>query len=319
MKIVFLDAVTLGEDISLHEINTMLERNGEVFIYELSSSETIGSRIADADVIITNKCRLSGEILSHGKNLKLICVCATGYDNIDVEYCRSSGIALCNLIGYSTDSVAQVTMSMVLALVNRLSSYNRYVHDGTYAASGCPNQLFPVYHEIAGMTWGIVGCGSIGRRVAGLAETFGARVIVYTRSNSSGYEKAGIDELCRTSDIITLHTPLNDGTYHLINKDRIAMMKKNAVLINVARGAVLDETAAAEAIINGKIGGIGIDVYDGEPVSRRSPYTKLYGMNNVILTPHMAWGSYESRIRCIKMVSENIEAFFNGEQKSRVV
>ena len=169
------------------------------------------------------------------------------------------------------------------------------------------------------MTWGIVGCGAIGQKVAQIASAFGAKVIVYTRSDSQGYESVDIDELCSRADIITLHVPLSEETKHLINASRLKLMKKNAVLVNVARGAVVDEAAVAEAVIQGKLGGIGIDVYDGEPIAVNSPYTRLYGMNNVILTPHMAWCSYESRIRAVEMVKENIEAFVSGKDLNRIV
>ena len=193
------------------------------------------------------------------------------------------------------------------------------MHNGNYSKSGKPNYMLPVYHEISSMTWGIVGCGAIGQKVAQIASAFGAKVIVYTRSDSQGYESVDIDELCSRADIITLHVPLSEETKHLINASRLKLMKKNAVLVNVARGAVVDEAAVAEAVIQGKLGGIGIDVYDGEPIAVNSPYTRLYGMNNVILTPHMAWGSYESRIRAVEMVKENIEAFVSGKDLNRIV
>ena len=319
MKIAMLDSATLGDDITHTEILDMFSSLGEVFIYANSNKEMVAERIADCDIAVLNKCKLDGDVLKRAKKLRLICLCATGYDNVDIDYCKSNGIAVCNLRGYSTDSVAQVTSALVLALVNHLWSYDRYVHTGAYAKSGKPNHLLPVYHEISSMTWGIVGCGAIGQRVASIARSLGARVIVYTRSDAHGYEKVSMEELCKRSDIITLHTPLTEETYHLIDKEKIAMMKKNAVLVNVARGAVVDEEALAEAIVQGMIGGIGIDVYDGEPIKVNSPYAKLYGMRNVILTPHMAWGSYEARIRALEQVKENIISFINGESLNRVV
>lgn len=319
MKIAVLDSATIGDDITHTEIFDMLEPFGEVYIYANSNKEMAIERIRECDVAVVNKCRLDADILENAKELKLICLFATGYDNVDIEYCKKNNIAVCNLREYSTDSVAQVTAAMVLQLVNHIFSYNRYVHSGTYAKSNRPNYLVPVYHEISSMTWGIVGCGSIGRKVAKIAEAFGAKVIVYTRSNSYGYKKVSIDKLCEEADIITLHTPLNANTYHLINEERIDMMKKNAIVVNVARGAVVDEAALSDAVIKGKIGGIGIDVYDGEPMALNSPYTKLYGLNNAILTPHMAWGSYEARIRALKQVKGNIEAFEKGEELNRII
>ncbi len=319
MKIAMLDSATLGDDITHTEILDMFSPLGEVFIYANSNREMVSERIADCDVAVLNKCELDGEVLENAKKLKLICLCATGYDNVDIDYCKEHGIAVCNLRGYSTDSVAQVTTSIVLALVNHLWAYDRYVHTGSYAKSGKPNHLLPVYHEVSSMTWGIVGCGEIGRRVAQIAEVMGAKVIVYTRSDSHGYEKVSLEELCKRADIITLHTPLTEDTYHLINEERIALMKKNAVIVNVARGAVIDEAAVAEALLQGKIGGIGIDVYESEPIKVSSPFAKLYGIRNVILTPHMAWGSYEARMRALMQVKDNITSFVNGEKLNRVV
>ncbi|MDO5397666.1 MAG: NAD(P)-dependent oxidoreductase [bacterium] len=319
MKIVFLDSATMGSDIGRQKIISGYKDFGEVFIYENTKPTQIAERIKDAYIVITNKCRLNADTLEAAKNLKLICVCATGYDNIDIKYCGINNIAVCNISGYSTDSVAQVTVSMVLALICRLRPYNRYVHSGTYAASGNPNCLLPVYNEISAMKWGIVGLGAIGKKVANVAEALGAEVVVHTRNDSCGYKQLELDELCRVSDIISLHVPLNDETRHMINAERLGMMKKNAVLINVARGAVVDEAAVTEAVITGGISGIGVDVYDGEPIARNSPYRSLYGMDNVIFTPHMAWGSYESRIRCLDIVRENIKSFLNGDNKNRIV
>lgn len=319
MKIAFLDLVTLGTDISRQDIIERYSGFGEVFTYDNTSPEQLAERIRDVDVVIMNKCRLNAAALKEAKQLKLICVCATGYDNIDIDYCRGNNIAVANVRGYSTDSVAQVTAAMVLSLLCKLSVYNRYVNNGDYAASGSPNCLTPVYHEISSMKWGIVGMGSIGEKTAKIAEVLGAEVVAYTRSDSRGYKKLDIDELCRECDIITLHVPLNDGTRHLINAERLKLMKKNAVLVNVARGAVVDEKAVADAVIAGEIGGVGIDVYDGEPIAENGPYSKLYGMDNVILTPHMAWGSYESRVRCLDIVKGNIESFVNGGNQNRIV
>ena len=319
MKTVFLDSETMGSDISRNDIISAYKDFGEVIVYEKTNPKQIAERIKDAEIVITNKCRLTAAALEAAKSLKLICVCATGYDNIDIDYCGKNNIAVCNVKGYSTDSVAQVTVSMALALICRLRQYDRYVHTGTYAASGSPNCLLPVYHEVSSMKWGIVGFGSIGQKVAKIADALGAEVVVNTRSEISGYTRLEIDELCRVSDIISLHVPLNDETRHLINAERLGLMKKDAVLINVARGAVVDEAAVAEAVIKGKIGGIGIDVYDGEPIARNSPYRELYGMDNVIFTPHMAWGSYEARVRCLNIIRKNIQSFIDGDNMNRIV
>lgn len=319
MNIVFLDTVTMGGDISSRKIKSMYEDFGMVTLYENTAQDKVSDRIVDADIVVMNKCALRAEALKSAKNLKLICVCATGYDNVDLDYCRNNGIAVCNVRNYSTDSVAQVTVAMALSLVCGLRSYTRYVNSGSYAASGSPNYLLPVYHEISSMKWGIVGMGSIGRKTAEIAKALGAEVVTYTRSDSYGYKSIDIDSLCRECDIISLHVPLSAETRNLINADRLKLMKDSAILINVARGAVVDEEAVADAVISGSIGGIGIDVYSNEPIERNSPYHRLYGMDNVIFTPHMSWGAYEARIRCLEIVRNNIRSFIDGENENRIV
>lgn len=314
MKIVILDAATLGEDINF----SLFNRFGEVSVYPTTSSDELTGRIRGAEVIVVNKIRLGASNLGAAKNLRLICVTATGFDNIDLDYCRANGIGVCNVKGYSTDSVAQLTVSMALSLLINLPGFDRYVKDGSYTKSGVQNYLKPTFHEISGMTWGIIGLGSIGRRVAVIAEALGARVIVHTRTENPDYECVGIDELCSRADIISIHTPLDESTRNLISSERIAKMKENAVLINVARGAVADEAALADAVREGKIGGIGVDVYSVEPMTEDSPYNEILGYDNVIFTPHMAWGAYEARVRCMEEIAENIDAFFAGKIRNRV-
>jgi len=315
MKITFLDALTIGTDIDL----SLFEKYGELTVYQTTMQDEFVSRTAESDVIIINKIKLGRDNLPSCKNLKLICVTATGFDNIDTEYCRENGIAVCNVVGYSTQNVAQVTLAMVLSLISRLTEYNRSVADGTYSAGKSANILTPVYHEIYGKTWGIVGYGNIGKQVGKVAKALGCKVIVYKRTPIDNEECVDIDTLCRESDIITVHTPLNDGTRGLISRERIAMMKKDAILINVARGAVCDESAVVEAILEGRLGGVGIDVYSVEPFKADHPCASIAGRDNVILTPHMAWGSYEARVRCCDEIALNIEAFIKGEKRNRIV
>lgn len=315
LKIVFLDAATIGSDIDL----SMYEKYGELTVFRHTAAEDFVKNVGDSDVIITNKLKLGRNNLPMCKNVKLICVTATGYDNIDLEYCREMGIAVCNVVGYSTQNVAQLTLAMVMSLICRLNEFNRAVADGTYTRGTSANILVPVYHEIYGKTWGIVGYGNIGKQVGRVAEALGCRVIVYKRTPEEGAECVDIDTLCRESDIISVHTPLNDGTRGLISRERIAMMKNDAILINVARGAVADEEALADAILEGKIGGLGVDVYSKEPFGADHPYTKIAGLDNVFLTPHMAWGSYEARVRCCEEICLNIEAYLRGEKRCRVV
>lgn len=315
MKIAILDKGTLGDDIILDPISKL----GETSVFETTPPKLVADRIADADVVIVNKIKLNRDNLADAKNLKLICVAATGFDNIDLEFCKASGIALCNVPGYSTDSVMQLTLSMALSLATNLTQFRSYVHSGEYSVSNVANRLTPVYHELSGMTWGVVGGGGIGKRVADVAHAIGCRVVVCRKSKEPVYEQVTIDELCKISDIISLHVPLDDSTRGMISRERIESMKDGAILINVARGAVTDEKALANAVKSGKLGGLGVDVYSSEPFAPDHPFTELLGLQNVCLTPHMAWGSFESRMRCVHRMAENITAFFSGEHKNRIV
>lgn len=314
MKITVLDAATLGYDISLAPLNEI----GEVTVYQTSSPNEIPERINEAEVVIINKVKLNEDNLDYAKNLRLICIAATGYDNIDVTYCKKHGIAVCNVVGYSTDSVAQVTVSMALFLATHLNEYTQCVTSGEYTKKGVPNCLTPVYRELKGMTWGIVGYGNIGRRVAKVAEALGCNVIINKRTPCDEYQNCDIDTLCKKSDIISLHVPLSDQTRGLIDAKRIAMMKKTAILINVARGAVTDEKALADAIKENRIGGIGIDVYSVEPFPKNHPFNEIKALPNVCLTPHMAWGAKDARERCLDEIILNVKAFTRGEKRNRV-
>ena len=315
MKITILDKSTLGEDIDLSPIYAL----GEVEEFETTAADEIAERLTETDVVIINKIKLNESNLSDAKNLKVISVAATGYDNIDTEFCKKAGIALCNVPGYSTDSVAQVTAAMVLNLVTHIKEYESFVNSGEYSKSGVANKLTPVYHEISSLKWGVVGGGGIGMKVAEIADAIGAEVMICRRKQEGRFPVVDIDTLCKECDIISLHIPLSDETRNLINAERIASMKSNAVVVNTARGAVTDEKALAEAVKNGRIGGLGVDVYSVEPFTESHPFTEILGLQNVILTPHMAWGSYEARNRCVKIMAENISSYFDGGTKNRIV
>ena len=314
MEIVVLDAATLGSDTDL----TPLMKHGHVTVWDNTAPDQIGARIEEADVIVSNKVRLFEPVLRQAKKLKLICLSATGYDCVDTAYCAKNGIGVCNVPGYSTQSVAQLTAAMVLELVNHLSTYREYVHSGAYSRSGVANALTPVWHELYGKTWGIVGGGNIGRQVAKIADAFGCRVLVCRRKPDELYETVDLDALCTRSDIISIHVPLTDETRGMIGKKQIGLMKENAILVNVARGAVTDEAALAEAVEKGRIGGLGVDVYSTEPFGAEHPFNGILDRANVCLTPHTAWGAIETRNRCVAMVAENISAFCQGERKNRV-
>lgn len=315
MKIAMLDIATLGEDIVLDPVRSI----GQTVEYGTTAPEEVASRIGDAEVVVVNKLKLNESNLAEANNLRLICVTATGYDNIDLDYCKKRGIALCNVPGYSTDSVAQLTLTMGLCLLNRLTSYRSFVHSGAYSASGVANRLTPVYHELSSMTWGIVGGGAIGARVAQLVSAFGAQVLVCRRKKDPLYEQVSLEELCRRSDVISLHVPLTNETRGMIGQRELSLMKDGAVLINVARGAVTDESAVAQALLDGRLGGLGVDVYSTEPFSSDHPFSALLDRDDVCLTPHMAWGSYEARCRCLQVIGENILSFYSGGMLHRIV
>lgn len=316
MKIVILDKMTLGDDIDL---SPLYKLNAEIDIFDSTIPDDVEDRIKDADVVIVNKIKLGENNLSAASKLKLICVAATGYDNIDLNFCASHNISLCNVPGYSTESVAQLTVGMALYLVMHLDDYRGFVNSGEYTNSGIANRLVPVYHEMSSLTWGVVGGGAIGKRVADIASTLGCNVLMCRRKKDETYKNATIDEVCKNSDIISLHIPLNESTYNIINKERIDEMKDGAVFINVARGNVADEAALAKAVRSGKLGGLGIDVYSKEPFPKDHPYHDIMNMKNVCLTPHMAWGAAEARNRCLSIVAENIRLFFEGKAVNKII
>ena len=314
MNIVVLDAATLGRDLDLN----IFAKYGELTVYQSTSPNEIFERLKNADVAVLNKVKLGAVELEAAKSLKLICISATGFDNVDVNYCREHGIAVSNVVGYSTQSVAQVTIAMALSLMTHLPEYCEMTRNGSYTANGIPNCLTPVYHEICGKTWGIVGFGNIGRQVGTVAKALGCRVLVNKRTPVDDWDCVTLEEICKEADIISIHTPLSDSTRNLIDDAHIRMMKPTAIVINVARGAVTDETALANAIEEGRLGGIGIDVYSTEPYPADHPYHRISQFSNVCLTPHMAWGGYETRVRLMNEMAQNIEAFQKGIRRNRV-
>lgn len=314
MIIKVLDRATMGFDLTFDS----LKKFGDVVIYDETTADELPEKTADADILVLNKIKITEKIMSCASNLKLICVFATGFDNIDVLAAKRRGIAVCNVPAYSTDSVALFTVANVLCLYSKLTEYRRCVASGRYSDEGKANSLTPVYHELCGKVWGIIGFGNIGRAVAKVAEAFGARVVVNKRVPVDDYECVDVDTLCETSDIITVHSPLNDGTRNLINRDRIDKMKPDVVLVNEARGAVLDEAAVAKAILDGKIGAFGCDVYTSEPFDKKHPYAEIMGLDNVCLTPHAAWGAYEARVRCLNVICDNIKSYLDKKTLNRV-
>ena len=314
MKIVFLDAATIGDDLTYESFAEI----AEVVVYATTSAEEFEAHISDADVAVVNKLKLNATNLPKADKLKLICLAATGFDNVDLDYCRKAGIGVCNVVGYSTQSVAQLTVSMALSLYTHLGEYTDFVRSGKYTQKGLANCLIPVYHEIAGKTWGIAGYGNIGRQVACVARALGCNVLVYKRTPVEDAECVDFDTVCQKSDILSLHVPLSDQTRNLLDEEHIAMLKKGCVVINVARGAVADEAALTDAVLEDRIGGLGIDVYSKEPFGADHPFNKIKHLPNVLLTPHMAWGGYETRVRLLGEIKKNILSFLQNEQRCRV-
>lgn len=314
MKITVFDAGTLGADLDLSPLATL----GELAVRATIAPDAVAACLADTDVAVVNKIKINETVLAGNTRLKLVCVTATGYDNIDLAACRARGIGVCNVVGYSTDSVAQVTLAMALSLATNLPSFTAHVASGAYTANGAANCVVPAFHELRGKVWGIVGYGNIGRRVGALAEAFGCRVIALARRGIEGVETVDLDTLCRTADILSVHLPLTPETRGLIGAREIALMKPDALLLNVARGAVTDEAALAAALQQGRLGGVGVDVYSTEPFGKEHPFFAIRNHSRACFTPHMAWGAIEARQRCISEIVENIRSWQTGARRCRV-
>ena len=314
MKTVVLDRAAMGRDLDFG----MLGEFGPYELYDTTAADEVVKRCADADVVILNKVVLDAEKLNALDNLKLVCVFATGFDNVDIAVAKARGVGVCNVPAYSTDSVMLTAVATVLSLVTHLVEYRNFVADGSYTAAGKANCLEPVYHEANGRTFGLVGYGNIGRAIGRVASALGYNIIVNKRTPVDDAEVVDIDTLCERSDVIVLCCPLTEQTRGLISRERIAKMKSGVVLVNSARGAIVDEAAVADAVISGKIGGFGCDVYSTEPFDKKHPYESIKNRDNVVLTPHFAWAAYESRVRCLNVVYNNIKSFVSGEALNRV-
>ncbi len=314
MKIVMLDAKTLGDDLSFD----CLKAVGELTVYPKTLQSEVCERISEADVVILNKLKINDDVLTNAKNLKLICVTATGYDNIDLNACQKRGIAVTNVVGYSTNSVAQLTVALALSAACHMREYTDFVREESYTNSGVANRLIPCFYELSGKRWGIVGMGNIGKKVKAVAEAFGCEVVCTKRTPEEGLTVLPIDELMKTSDIISVHLPLTSETRGIISRQMFSEMKDGAVIVNVARGAVWDEAALADEVKSGRITAA-CDVYSVEPFGKDHPFYAIKDRENFILTPHMAWGAYEARIRCMEEIAENIRAFYRNEKRNRVL
>ena len=318
MKIVVLERNSVGTDIEV----SCLEQLGEVTYYPNTVTvEEVKERIKDADIIVANKAPLREEALKDAPNVKQICEFATGFDNIDINYCRTRGIKVCNVVDYSTSMVAQHTFTLALSLSQKLPHYDQYVKSGAYSAQDRFSNFDLPFNELDGKTWGIVGMGNIGKRVARIASAFGCRVIFHSitgKSTCTDYLQVDKDTLLKESDILSLHCPLSDLSRDFIDADALKKMKKSAVLVNVARGPVVNNTDLYHALVTGEIMAAGLDVIEKEPLTLSNPLSQLKDSNKLIITPHLAWASVEARTRCVEGVYQNIEAFQRGESRNVV-
>lgn len=304
MKMVFLDASTLG-NVSFEPFRKL----GELVLYDTSTPEEARQRVKDADVLLINKVLVNKELIDAAPSLKLICIAATGVNNIDVDYAASKGIPVRNAVGYSTDSVVQTTFMHILSLVGGSSYFDAVVKSGSYSRSGMFTDTNWNWWELAGKTIGVIGMGNIGSKVAKLAEAFGMKVCYYSTSGTGhckDYPCLSLEELLKVSDIVSIHAPLNERTENLIGSKELAMMKPTAYLVNVGRGAIVKEAELAEALDAGVIAGAGIDVFVQEPIPENHPYLHMTHPERLILSPHIAWASIEARTRLVDIMAENI-------------
>lgn len=312
MKIVFLDVKTIGEDIDLSRYETL----GEVVKYDFSANEDVPARVAGADVIVLNKVQVNEQTIGAAQNLKLVCVTATGTNNLDKDYLERRGIAWRNVAGYSTASVAQHTFALYFYLAEKLRYYDDYVKSGAYAGDTMFTHFAEHFNELTGKTWGIIGLGAIGRRVAEIARLFGAQIIYYSPSGAApqaGFEQVDFDTLLKTSDVLSVHAPLTPKTEQLMNAAAFAKMKKSAIFLNLGRGPIVDEQALTEALEAGTIAAAGLDVLCVEPMAKNNPLLRITDSKKLLITPHIAWASVEARTKLMDLVFEQIKAFAQGE------
>lgn len=313
MKIVFLDAKTIGEDIDLSGFDAL----GEVVKYGFSTAQEARERSKDADVLILNKVQVNEQTIGEADHLKLVCVTATGTNNLDKEYLDKRGITWRNVAGYSTESVAQHTFAMLFYLLEKLPYYDNYVKSEKYVNDVSFTHFAKAFHELSGMTYGIIGLGNIGRRVADIAKAFGCRVIYYStsgRNSQPGYERVSFDELLEQSDIVSIHAPLNENTLGLMNKEAFAKMKKSAILLNVGRGPIINEADLAEALNNKTIAAAGLDVLSVEPMQEDNPLRGIKDSERLLITPHIAWAGVEARNRLMGIILGQIKEFFKAHE-----
>lgn len=307
MKIVVLDAATFGDDIDIKELG----RFGSLEIFQTTTPQQIVWRTSKANIVVTNKVIIDQSVIEASPHLKLICVAATGMNNVDVAFAANKRITVKNVAGYSTESVAQHTFAMLFYLLEQLRYYDDYVKSGKWSQSPIFTHLARPFWEISGKQWGIIGLGAIGKEVARIASAFGAKVVYYSTSNTprtKEYPMLQLEELLATSHIISIHAPLNEKTTNLLNYERLCLLKKGAILLNLGRGGIVNEEDLARALDSCEIYA-GLDVLAQEPITADHPLLRIAHPQRLLITPHTAWTSREARIRLIKGVIRNIETF----------
>jgi len=305
MKIAFLDRKTLGDDVSLEAFDKV----GEVITYEVTKPTDTLNRVQDIDVVVTNKVVIDKDIMDNS-DIKLICVAATGMNNIDLEYAKQKGIIVKNVAGYSTSSVAQLTISIALQFVQKIAFYDDYVKSGGWENSEIFTNIDQPFFELDGKNWGIIGLGNIGKGVAKVADALGCKVNYFSTSganNDDTYTKVSLEELLKTSDVISIHSPLNDATSNLINSSNLDIVKDGSIILNLGRGGIVNEQDISDAINSGQNVYYGTDVVTKEPIEKSSPLLTIKDKSKVVFTPHIAWASKEARVRLLEGVFKNIQ------------
>jgi glycerate dehydrogenase len=317
MIIIFLETDTLGNDVNLTQFDTL----GEVIKYPGTIAAQVPQRIKDADIIIANKLPMNETTLVEAKDLKLICLTATGTNNIDFDYTNLRNIKVTNVKGYSTQSVIQHTFAIFFYLFEKLSYYDHFVKSGGYIQADIFSHFEKKFNELSGKTWGIIGLGDIGRGVAEIAQLFGCKVIYYSTSgknDNSDFQKVDMDTLLGEADVISIHAPLNDATTDLIGEEELKRMKQSAILLNLGRGPIVNEDALYKALNEDWIAGAGLDVLNIEPMAEDNPLSKIKDSTKLLITPHIAWATVEARQRVTDEVYKNINAFLNGDERNVV-
>lgn len=308
MNIVFLDASTLGDVDNLKKLGEL----GNFISYDTTFPEERVTRIGNNNVVITNKVIIDKDVMDKCSGIELICIAATGMNNVDLDYAGVKGIHVKNVKGYSTESVAQSTFSMLLNLMHQISYYDNYVKSGSYSKSPIFTHHGRSFSELKGKRFGIIGLGTIGKRVAEIATAFGADVVYYSTSGknlNTGYEHADLNTLLTISDVVSIHCPLNENTHNLIDLSKLKLMKPTAYLLNMGRGGIVNEKDLAKAIDSNLIAGAAVDVLTKEPVDYNNPLINIKNKEKIIITPHIAWASIESRRLLVEKLYYNIQTF----------